>query len=545
MIAPTLAHPVDVHVQPMLGAIRLPLVQQMTLNGKPLLVQQHASGLDADIVAVTGRKAWTLVIHGLLVGANASATLKAMRDLYKEARSVSFMADAIHAAHLYHVLVAAVNIRMTAAQPDVIAYHLILRECAPQPAHIPLTLGSAALSQLSRLRVDVRLDGKVVNSGVRLLIQGETMSQQVEDDPLCVSELPAGNYILTATAHKSWGQAQTTLHPGETQRVEIRLQPTPPVLAAFMLHFDLNTTFVHPTMREVLARAAAYAQAHPDIRMVIRGHADAAETDAEPLANIRAFNVLACLLGDANQLGRTDTWRTPQQQMMLHALGFDAGMLSPDGNLTLIGALRAFQRANGLPETGIFTGETRAALLIRYLNLFGKSGLPQSTRTTLRIMGYGAHQPVHNTDAAHRPNRRVEILFIAPDTDDFNPAAPLDLRCVQTGHWVSMWGSVRRADSTPFPGARFVLATSTGETLGGEFPTGPDRGQPIISRADKNGHFTFTQLQPPGLFTFALHEPGFVARWADDVSAPPQHLPLVRWLEADAVLEIIAEGQPS
>ena len=120
-------------------------------------------------------------------------------------------------------------------------------------------------------------------------------------------------FFMTACAGKDVAPA-----PEKNQPVAESVPPPPPPPAdytpapeesrlpedwqAFVnedIYFNKNSAVLLPEAKEILARKAAWLQAHPDVRIVIQGHSDekgSAEFNLA-LADHRAGNVKSHLLG--------------------------------------------------------------------------------------------------------------------------------------------------------------------------------------------------------------------------------------------------------
>lgn len=469
-----------------LGDVVLPLVQSIILDGQQIVTQQAVPGLAGDLLQTAGRHAWELTVRGVLAGDGTDAAFKVLRAAFRAGQPLPLIANST--PRIYDVLITGLDTRRVAGRPEYVEYQLILREYTPPPPddtfepplpHTPLSMTGTLLFP----------------PGLTITLQGHDLTRQTNK---AVYHLPGGDYRVTAYAPSGQcGHTTITAYPGETSHVDIPLQPLPPITAVFTLHFDLNSAFVAPPMRHVLGQVLAHAWAHPDQQLVIRGHADLSEDDPQAISEARAQNALVFLMGDGKPVER---WRIRQVQQVLYDLGYYDAAFNEDGNLATYAALRDFQETNGLPVNGLLTDATRAALATTYLNTFHLKENQFSGADTLAV---SVRQLVRNTEAAWRPNRRVDLFFTIGDVD----AATVDLSCFVQSRLIPVQGMIRFADGRPFSGARFVLTAPTGEYLHGEFPTGLERGQPVAGRADAEGRFAFAHWQPAGVFVFELREP--------------------------------------
>ena len=118
-----------------------------------------------------------------------------------------------------------------------------------------------------------------------------------------------------------------------------------------------------------------------------------------------------------------DNWGTRQYQYMLHDLGFYSGKIDGDHGDITTKAVKRFQKENGLPETGFVNDATWPVLIDRYMkqsnfdipdSKFLQNANPDQgcNGGILKWAGSGELDPVKNTQDAHRPNRRTELLFV-------------------------------------------------------------------------------------------------------------------------------------
>lgn len=357
--------------------------------------------------------------------------------------------------------------------------------------------------------------------------------------------------------------ALAQVQAGQTTQVQVTLRTGPATAKVFLVHFRFDKAFVEPCMREVLRRVVAFSIANPTDKIVIAGHTDRTGPPNynQSLSERRARAVFAFLtfgssraasLRDWNELraGRqgnplptlTDRWDLRQAQHMLQDLSFYPGNVDgEDGPLTQ-DAIRAFRCKKGLAPGTTMDDDVWRALIEDYLarvplDVPADRFLPNCSGEILKWLGCGEEDPVNRTGAAHRPSRRVEILFVrdsalpcrVPEPDTFNlpepgfvnagwclgPGSPTAHRCFvspilqpgtnqpQTctptpgGPWcrepaepgtLDVQGSILREDGTPAASQAFVLTTPNGEFLAGEGAN----GEPAPARTNGSGEFSFT-----------------------------------------------------
>ncbi|MDQ3916555.1 MAG: OmpA family protein [Actinomycetota bacterium] len=392
-----------------------------------------------------------------------------------------------------------------------------------------------------------------------------------------VETLDPGDYALTATVldPPMVGTASAGVRRGQTTTVTITLRPGTTVAHAFVISFRFDSAFVEPCARPVLRQIAARAAANPEERMLIVGHTDKAGPPAynQSLGERRARAVFAFLtFGRAAQpsvdewtalrqrrpAGQTttlaDSWDVREYQQMLQDLGFYPGSIDGrDGPLTQE-AVNAFRCSVGLPP-GTMDDVAWERLIRRYMGQ-DNIGIPESKffgncpKEILKWVGCGEEAPLPTPQppkgTAHRPYRRVEVLFVAasslpctiPEPDTFNLPAPGSVGsawCVGPGvanrhccfgtracataappHWciqpaepqtIQVTGRLRREvrapngalilepDGSPklppVGGARFVMITPDGAFKRGEQTS----GEPLHATTAANGSFTFPDVR--------------------------------------------------
>lgn len=396
-----------------------------------------------------------------------------------------------------------------------------------------------------------------------------------------VETVDPGDYALTATVldPPMIGTASAGVRRGQTTTVTITLRPGTAVAHAFVVSFRFDSAFVEPCARPVLREIAARAAANPAERMLIVGHTDKAGSPAynQSLGERRARAVFAYLtFGRAAQAsvdewtalrqrrpaGQTttvnDTWDVREYQHMLQDLGFYPGSVDGlDGPMTQE-AVNEFRCHVGLPP-GTMDDPAWDRLIRRYLGQ-DNIAIPEAKffancpGEILKWVACGEEAPLPTPQptrgTAHRPYRRVEVLFVAasalpctiPEPDTFNLPAPGSVNsawCVGPGaanqhccfgsrdcanvaapQWciqpvetqtIQVTGTLQRevrapngtVTLSPVGGARFVMITPDGEFKQGEQTS----GEPIPARTAANGSFTFPDVRV-GTFHFEVVDGG-------------------------------------
>jgi hypothetical protein len=372
------------------------------------------------------------------------------------------------------------------------------------------------------------------------------------------------------------------VRPGETTTVTITLRRGAAAAEAFFIHFRFDSAFLEPCSRPVLREIARRAAANPNEKLLLVGHTDLVGGDPynQSLSERRARAVYAYLvfgrdpataIAEWNTLRQRrpagelpslkDTWGTFQIQHMLQDVGFYVGNIDERETDELRQAVRDFQGAHALPQTGVVDDATWPVLIERYLAVDSQSVpeakfLPNRGEDcedgVVKWLGCGEQDPVRNTQDAWRPNRRTEALFVNVAEIPSRVARPVtfDLGApgARNGQWclgpgnpnqrcafltregevegkllvrpakperLTVRGQIRFEDGTPVPFAKYTLIAPDGEFLHtdeagkadlGERPAGPDRGRGIPDRADENGFFSYPKPTPVGTYVLEVLE---------------------------------------
>jgi len=184
-------------VKPMLDGIELQQVQQVAAEDAEVLAQHGVPSLEGDFLQDLGRRATRVTLTGVMTGPQAGDGLKTLREKFRAAAPVSFVADIATATSVSQVLIEELGVRELAGKPERFEHELTLRELLPPPApeeeavaQAPAgqvngqiqeeasALGSqqveAIAHQAGTLEVQVDLDGGTDYSGIIVLVEGET-----------------------------------------------------------------------------------------------------------------------------------------------------------------------------------------------------------------------------------------------------------------------------------------------------------------------------------------------------------------------------------
>lgn len=115
-------------VRPMLEDIELQHVQKIEVDGDQVLVQHGVPALEGDFLQRLGRRGTQITITGVLTGPEAGDGLKNLRDKFRAAEPVSFIADIAAATQVDQVLIEEMGVRELAGKPGRFEYAFTLRE---------------------------------------------------------------------------------------------------------------------------------------------------------------------------------------------------------------------------------------------------------------------------------------------------------------------------------------------------------------------------------------------------------------------------------
>lgn len=448
--------------RPMLGDVELQQVQILEVEQEQVLQQHRVPGLEGDFWQRLGRRATTIPLSGVLTGPEAGAGLNRLREKFRVAEPVSFVADITTATQVDQVLISAISVRELAGKPHRFEYELTLREFIPPPAvsEEPPTEPPPPRTETATLIVEVIVEGRpgfdfetvtvtaegTPSAGTQP--EGTTVDRTLtnrEENIWTEADMPAGDYTVRAVVEDPdplTGSASASLRAGETTQVTITLRSGQNIAKAFVIHFWFDKAFIEPCLRTVMRQVADYAQAHTDEKLLIVGHTDLTGSDQynQSLSERRARSAYAYLtvgrdrapaITEWNHLRRrrptgqtrslNDTWGTREYQYLLQDIGYYVGNIDEQHGEMTDEAINNFQQDNGLPTTGAMDDATWEKLVELYLSQDNLSipesqFLPNCDGEILKWLGCGEQDPVRNTQDAWRPNRRTEFLFVRAET---------------------------------------------------------------------------------------------------------------------------------
>jgi outer membrane protein OmpA-like peptidoglycan-associated protein len=479
-------------VKPMLGEIELQQVQKIETDEDQILTQHSIPALEGDFLQGLGRRATRVTLTGVMAGAEAAENLKTLREKYRDAVPVSFVADIATATKVDQVLVEEMGVRELAGRPSRFEYELTLREFIPPPKPEieeppppppppPVETGTLVVevivegeSNFDFGRVTVTVDG-TKEDGLALSRTLTNRTQNVWTE----ADFPPGQYTVRAvvTDPPMSGSATATVRASQTTQVTITLRSGVVIAKTFIVHFWFDRAFVEPCMREVLRQVAQYAENHPDEKLIIVGHTD--KTNLPPdrvgpldynqsLSERRARGVFAYLTAGRDEVTALaewnalrvkrpvgelpsvkDSWDVREYQHILQDLGYYSGNITEAHDSATDAAVRAFQADKGLAADGIVGDNTWAALIDDYLSQ-DSLAVPESQflpnkndegcdSGILKWLGCSERDPVKNTEDAWRPNRRTEMLFVTADAMPCKVPQPVTFNLPTPGAVAGAW----------------------------------------------------------------------------------------------------------
>lgn len=474
--------------KPMLDGVELEQVQKIDSDDQEVLAQHGVPALEGDFLQDLGRRVTRVTLTCVITGPKAQDQLKTLREKFRAATPVPFVADIATATKVGKVLIEELGVREVAGKPERFEYELTLREFLPPPKPEqekpppPPPPPPDPEVETGTLIVEVIVEGqpnfdfsKVTLTAEKQNDDGSKPSQNLTNRSANIwteEKMTLGQFTVKAVVTDPpamSGSEPAKVQAGQTTRVKITLRAGAIIAKAFIIHFRFDRAFVEPCMREVLERVNKFAEANPDDKIVVVGHTDLTGTDDynQMLSERRARAVFALLtfgtpalrnaaIEDWDQLRRgprtslNDLWGTREYQYMLQDLEFYSGNIDEEHGPTTDAAVRAFQTVNGLPATGVVNDATWRALVKAYLEagslaISENRLLPNANKDKgcdggfLKWLGCGEKDPVKNTQEAFRPNRRVEILFVKAEKLPCDVPKPVTFDKPKPGAVNSKW----------------------------------------------------------------------------------------------------------
>jgi outer membrane protein OmpA-like peptidoglycan-associated protein len=462
-------------IKPMLGEIELQLVQKIDTEQDQTLAQHSVPALEGDFLQRLGRRASRITLNGVMTGPESGDSLKTLREKFRAAEPVSFVADIATATKVDSVMIEELAVRELAGKPQRFAYSITLRELLPAPppetedppTPDPIDPPPPPDVLTGTLEVEVIAEGdpdfdfgRVVITIERPNDDGTTFTRTLtsrSNNIWTEPNLAPGRYTVRAATLDPQPLTDTgtgQVQGGQTTRVTLTIRVSSPVATTFLISFRFDKAFVEPCEREVLRQVVAFSNANPTQKLLIVGHTDEVDTPAynqslserrarsvyafltfgrDPTASFNEWNALRLARPRSVRRGVRDNWGLRQAQHMLQDLGFYPGDVDgKDGPLTQE-AVRAFRCQKGLPPGTNIDDDVWEALIRDYMaqdsfSIPAERFFSNCSGEIVKWLGCGEEDPVKRTGSPFRPSRRVEMLFVransfpctVPQPDTFN-----------------------------------------------------------------------------------------------------------------------------
>jgi hypothetical protein len=454
-------------LKPMLSDLELEMVEEVESDQDRVLAHHPVPALEGDFLQELGRRATTITLTGVLAGEEVADELKRLREKFRAAETVPFVADIATATRVDDVLIEEMGVRELAGRTQVFEYAFTLRELIPPPppeTEPPPVIPPPPIEpETGTLEVEVIVEGRTDFdfSTVNLTVDGT----QADGTPLPPRTLtnrtrnlwtekafPPGTYTARAVVvgpPAMRGEVSAEVKPGQLTHVTIVLRPgaVTNIAQVFVVHFHFDKAFVEPCMRAVLEQVAQRVAANADEHLVIVGQTDLTGSTAynQSLSERRARSVFAFLTSGIDAAGArrewdelrktrptgttlslNDSWGRREVQWILQDLrryrgNIDTETPRADDAALTDAAVKQFQSDHGLTPDGIVGDQTWAALIDDYLNVNPLSVAPERFLPNkkdgcdggpLKWLGTSELDPVIDTEQAERKNRRTELLFV-------------------------------------------------------------------------------------------------------------------------------------
>jgi Outer membrane protein and related peptidoglycan-associated (lipo)proteins len=446
--------------RPILGDIELQNVQKIDIEEDQVFTQHSVPALEGDFLQGLGRSSNRVTLNGVLTGPVAGEGLKTLREKFRAAEPVPFVADITTATQVGQVFIEEMEVRELAGKPERFEYGFTLIEFISPPGFIteeppepdvPESPVDDIEKEVGTLIVEVIVEGQsdFDFSLITVTVQGaENLSRTLtnrQGNIWTAEDIPAsqGEYTVQAVETNPQalsGSATVVVRAGQTTQVSVTLNPTSNIANMFIVHFRFDKAFIEPCMRPVLQQAAQYADTHRDEKLLIVGHTDKAGSSGynQSLSERRARSVFDFLtvgvddnarrdaLTDWEALRQTrqgggpsvqDNWDIREYQHILQQLNFYPGRVDGQRGPLTRDAVQAYRCHKGLPPGTDVDDDVWQALIEDYLTeeplaVPTSRFFPNCDGEILKWLGCGEDDPLDRRGTAFRPSRRVEILFV-------------------------------------------------------------------------------------------------------------------------------------
>jgi hypothetical protein len=114
--------------KPILDGVELQQVEWIEGDQNQIFRQHRVPALEGDFLQQLGRRAKRIKLQGVLTGSNAGKSLDTLRQKFRLAQPVSFVADIATATKVTRVLIQEMQIREQAGKPERFQYAMTLVE---------------------------------------------------------------------------------------------------------------------------------------------------------------------------------------------------------------------------------------------------------------------------------------------------------------------------------------------------------------------------------------------------------------------------------
>jgi hypothetical protein len=115
-------------VQPMLGELALPHVQEISGHDRRALAEHKPPGMDGSLLQNLGRRPARLVVRGVATGADAASFVERLDGQFRAGAPLSFVTDIVADAQIDQVVIDDLHVDEGAGRPQLYEYVLTLVE---------------------------------------------------------------------------------------------------------------------------------------------------------------------------------------------------------------------------------------------------------------------------------------------------------------------------------------------------------------------------------------------------------------------------------
>jgi hypothetical protein len=148
-------------IKPMLGDIELSSIKHIDMKEGKALVEHKVPGLHGDLITCLNRNVSCIILHGLIINKKEKDDLEKLREKFRAAEPLPFIADITTGSDVHEVLIENLRIKELAGRPGFFEYSMTLREFISPP--------EAKITDVQLIDEQTREEASIINS------------QQVED----------------------------------------------------------------------------------------------------------------------------------------------------------------------------------------------------------------------------------------------------------------------------------------------------------------------------------------------------------------------------